>query len=127
MSDETTLLYRPVGKEELAQIADSGWKAFPPRSADQPIFYPMASEEFAQRVAREWSTRDPRCGYVGYVVRYRVKTAFLKRFEFRAVGSKEVEYWVPAKDLATFNANIVGEIECVGEYRDDHGSAGSPG
>src|SRR5688500_12512032 len=36
-----TTLYRPVGPEELALIAASGYREFPPRLPDQPIFYPV--------------------------------------------------------------------------------------
>ena len=38
MSEETTILYRPVGEKELALIAESGYRAFPPRLFWQPIF-----------------------------------------------------------------------------------------
>ena len=38
---KTTTLFRPVGPKELALIEQSGWKAFPPRLPDQPIFYPV--------------------------------------------------------------------------------------
>jgi hypothetical protein len=34
----TTTLYRPVGPKELALIAQSGYREFPPRLPDQPIF-----------------------------------------------------------------------------------------
>jgi len=33
-----TTLYRPVGCEKLALIEAFGWKAFPPRLPEQPIF-----------------------------------------------------------------------------------------
>jgi hypothetical protein len=39
--EEVTILYRPVGPTELALIEASNWKAFPPRLAEQPIFYPV--------------------------------------------------------------------------------------
>jgi hypothetical protein len=32
-------------------------------------------------------------------------------------GRTILEYWIPAEDLAEFNANIVGLIEVVAEYR----------
>jgi hypothetical protein len=35
----TLTLFRPVGPEELALIEASGWREFPPRLPDQPIFY----------------------------------------------------------------------------------------
>jgi hypothetical protein len=33
-------LWRPTGPEELAFVEASGWREWPPRSPDQPIFYP---------------------------------------------------------------------------------------
>lgn len=41
----TITLWRPVGKEELQLIEASGWRAFPPRLPDQPIFYPVLNEQ----------------------------------------------------------------------------------
>lgn len=41
---ETTTLYRPIGPEELALIRDAGFRAFPPRLPEQPIFYPVLTE-----------------------------------------------------------------------------------
>lgn len=37
---KTTTLYRPIGPAELELIADAGFKKFPPRLPEQPIFYP---------------------------------------------------------------------------------------
>ncbi len=48
-------LYRPVGPEELELIKNSGWKAFPPRLPEQPIFYPVVQKEYAVRIARDWN------------------------------------------------------------------------
>lgn len=35
------ILYRPVGVAELRLIARSGFREFPPRLPEQPIFYPV--------------------------------------------------------------------------------------
>jgi hypothetical protein len=35
----------------------------------------------------------------------------------RASGRDHREYWIPAEDLADFNAAIVGRIEVVREFR----------
>ncbi|GAB3171178.1 hypothetical protein GCM10027059_38960 [Myceligenerans halotolerans] len=32
-------MWRPTGPEELALVEASGWRAWPPRLVDQPIFY----------------------------------------------------------------------------------------
>jgi hypothetical protein len=47
MSMQTTILYRPAGPKELALIAASGCRRFPPRLPEQPIFYPVLNEDYA--------------------------------------------------------------------------------
>src|SRR5580698_4883880 len=117
-TDNTTTLYRPVGQKELDLIAASGYASFPPRLDWQPIFYPVLNEEYASFIAREWNTTDAGSGYVGYVLRFDVKTDFLSRYEVHKVGSATaLEYWIPAEELGTFNENIVGKIENIATFR----------
>jgi hypothetical protein len=47
MSDETITLWRPVGPAELRLIEQAEMRAFPPRLPEQPIFYPVTTEECA--------------------------------------------------------------------------------
>ena len=111
MKIETTILYRPVGPRELALIVASGYRAFPPRLPDQPIFYPVLDEEYARQIARDWNVRDSGSGYV---TRFAVQNEFLTRYNVQTVGaSSHRELWVPAGALADFNANIVGLIEVI--------------
>lgn len=115
---EPTTLYRPVGQGELDKIAASGWRRFPPRLQFQPIFYPVVTEEYAAWIAREWNTKDPNSGCVGYVTRFRVRTAYISGFEVHCVGGREsLEYWIPAEQLEEFNDNIVDTIEVIAEFR----------
>jgi hypothetical protein len=118
MSDpETQTLFRPVGRRELELIRGSGWRRFPPRLAGQPIFYPVLTEAYAIRIARDWNTKDPNSGFVGYVVRFAVRDQYICRFETHEVGGRDwVEYWIPAEELETFNDNIVGQIELIHEF-----------
>ena len=116
--NETTILFRPVGQNEMDLIAESGFTAFPPRLEGQPIFYPVLNEEYATFIAREWNTRDATSGFIGYVLRFRVCTAYLAQFDVHKVGSATaLEYWIPADQLATFNQEIVGQIEVVSTFR----------
>lgn len=117
MSEEhTTTLYRPVGDEELRLIVSSGYRAFPPRLPEQPIFYPVLKEEYATQIARDWNTKHS-AGRHGYVTRFRVRSEFLSRYEVQTVGgSVHQELWVPAGELEEFNANIVGPIEVIAEF-----------
>ncbi len=43
--DGLVTLWRPVGPGELELIAASGYRAFPPRLPEQPIFYPVLTDE----------------------------------------------------------------------------------
>lgn len=112
---DTTILFRPVGETELALIRESGYRAFPPRLPEQPIFYPVTNEDYAAQIARDWNTRD---GGIGYVTRFRVRSAFLERYSRRRVGrSMHEEYWIPAEELPGLNAALVGPIEVIAEFR----------
>jgi hypothetical protein len=115
MNKDVTILYRPVGPKELALIQASGFRAFPPRLPEQPIFYPVLTEEYACQIARDWNV--PASG-AGFVTRFAVKRDFLSRYEAQQVGaSVHRELWVPAEDLADLNQNIVGLIEIIAEYK----------
>jgi hypothetical protein len=118
MEENTVTLCRPVGQKEMELIEKAGYREFPPRLPSQPIFYPVLNREDAAQIARDWNTRDPRSGYVGYVTRFRVRAAFLERYPTRTVGgSIHEELWVPAAELPEFNRNIVGTIDVVDEFR----------
>jgi hypothetical protein len=111
---ETVTLYRPVGPKELGLIADSGYREFPPRLPEQPIFYPVLNEEYARQIARDWNVK---ASGSGYVTRFQVSKEFLDRYEVQIVGgSVHQEYWIPAEDLLEFNCNIVGKIEIIVEF-----------
>ena len=120
MLSTTITLYRPIGQRELDLIRESDWTAFPPRLSFQPIFYPVLAEDYAAQIARDWNTRDAASDYVGYVTRFSVNSDFLNRYDVQTVGSREhQEYWVPAENLTEFNANIVGKIEIIAEFRSE--------
>jgi hypothetical protein len=116
---ETIVLYRPVGRQELDLIRESGFEKFPPRLPEQPIFYPVLNEEYAVKIARDWNARynnPPE----GYVTRFRVRLDFISNFDVHTVGAAiHQEYWIPAEELEEFNNNIVGEIEVIGEFKED--------
>jgi hypothetical protein len=50
--DDTKMLYRPVGPEELDLIRQGGFRSFPPRLPEQRIFYPVLTEAYAIKIAR---------------------------------------------------------------------------
>src|SRR5216683_581515 len=115
MTTETIILYRPVGPKELGLIAATGFREFPPRLPDQPIFYPVLNEDYARQIARDWNV--PASG-AGYVVRFALGKNFADRYAVRTVGlSVHKELWIPAEGLAEMNRNIVGLIEVIAEFK----------
>ena len=112
--NDTVTLYRPVGPEELELIRQSGFRSFPPRLPEQPIFYPVLTEAYAVKIARDWNVK---ASGAGYVTRFSVGRSFLERYPVQSVGgSRYQEYWIPAEDLQEFNRDIVGPIEVIAAF-----------
>jgi len=118
--DDAVTLYRPVEPKELELIRQSGFRSFPARLPEQPIFYPVLTEAYAVNIARDWNV--PASG-AGYVTRFSVRRSFLARYAVQdAGGSQHREYWIPTEELARFNENIVGLIEVTAEFRAEGGA-----
>jgi hypothetical protein len=112
---ETVTLWRPVGPAELALMREADMRAFPPRLPEQPIFYPVLTEDYAVKIARDWNVK---ASGAGYVTRFQIRCSFLDRHAVQEAGGRaHQEYWIPAEDLPAFNDAIVGPIEVVAEFR----------
>jgi hypothetical protein len=112
---KTLTLYRPVGPDELKLIEESGFREFPPRLPDQPIFYPVLNEGYAIQIARDWNVK---ASGAGFVTRFEVDAEFAARYPVQVVGGRQhEELWVPAEELAEFNRHLLGTIEVIGEFR----------
>jgi hypothetical protein len=112
---ETVTLYRPTGPKELELLRQSGFKKWPPRLPEQPIFYPVTNERYAREITTRWNVKD---SGVGYVTRFQVRKEFMDRYEIHRVSAAHhTEWWVTAEDLEELNENIVGLIEVIGEYK----------
>ena len=115
VDDEVVTLYRPTGPKELELLRASGFRRWPPRLPEQPIFYPVTNEQYASQIAREWNVKES--GFA-CVTRFFVRKAFMSRYEIQKVGGAiHSEWWIPAEQLEELNDNIVGTIEVIGEYR----------
>lgn len=115
MNTDTVTLYRPTGPKELELVKQSGYRRWPPRLPEQPIFYPVTNEQYAIDIASRWNVKD---SGGGYVTRFEVDAEFMSRYEIQKVGgSHHTEWWVPAEELEELNDKIRGLIEVIGEYR----------
>ena len=93
MSDVQTL-WRPTGPRELALVEEAGWRRWPPRLPDQPIFYPVLNEDYATRIARDWNVK---ASGAGYVTRFDVRTSYLDSYEVQQAGGRfetRLEGWL---------------------------------
>jgi hypothetical protein len=112
---DVVTLWRPVGPLELELIRKADMRAFPPRLPGQPIFYPVLSEDYAVKIARDWNV--PASG-AGFVTRFDVQRSFLEKYAVQqAGGAAHLEYWIPAEEMEEFNRAIVGEITVTAEFR----------
>ena len=115
MNQPTITLFRPAGPEEIALVAASGWRRWPPRLPDQPIFYPVTNEAYAIEIARDWNVKAS--GY-GCVTRFAVQRAFMDAYQIHRVGAAHhTEWWIPADGLESLNDHIVCRIEVIHEFR----------
>ena len=113
-ASETVTLWRPVGPEELDLIEQSDMTAFPPRLPEQPIFYPVLTEDYAVKIARDWNVK---ASGSGFVTRFDVLKAFLDDYEVHEAGGRaHLEYWIPAEEMDAFNAAIIGRIQVTQRF-----------
>jgi hypothetical protein len=112
-----TQLFRPAGLYELRLICESGYTAFPPRLPEQPIFYPVLNQAYAEQIARDWNMQDERSGFMGAVTAFDVDDGYLAQFEAQTVGAAQHrELWVPAERLDEFNQHVIGGIRVLSAF-----------
>jgi len=110
-------LFRPTGLAELKLGADCGWRSWPPRLPDQPIFYPVLTRDYARKIARDWNSVDRFSGFIGFVTEFEIQDAYACKFDIQTVaGRSHQELWVPSEELDDFNGHIVGYIRVVESF-----------
>jgi hypothetical protein len=99
VNEESAALYRPVGPKVLALIEAAGFRAFPPRLPQQPIFYPVLNREYAAQIASTWNVRGSGAGFVR---RFRVRSDYLAKFDVQTVGAAvHAELGFPPRSLTS--------------------------
>ncbi|MEO1106676.1 MAG: ADP-ribosylation/crystallin J1 [Pseudomonadota bacterium] len=113
------ILFRPTGAKELELVNNSNWTAWPPRLPDQPIFYPVTTFDYAEKIARDWNSILPAPDNFGFVTRFEISQEAVQRYPVQDAGGKaHTELWVPAEQLDWFNGQIQNRIDVVACYRD---------
>lgn len=111
------LLFRPTGLKELERVGQAQWRAWPPRLAGQPFFYPVLTRDYARKIARDWNATDEKSAALGFVTEFEVEDAFVSRYPIQnGAGRAHQELWVPAEELEAFNQHIIGQIWVADVY-----------
>jgi hypothetical protein len=72
---------------------------------------------YAQKIARDWNTKDINSGYVGIVTQFGVPDDTTRKYPVHSAGGREhAELWVPAEELEEFNSSLQTLIEVVEVY-----------
>ena len=117
--EDNMILYRPVGTKELELIEKTGYREFPPRLPEQPIFYPVLNEQYATEIASGWNVKY-NDDHKGYVTKFELDDDYCKQFEVHQVGGEHhKELWVSVEQLKEFNEHIIGKINVVSEFAGD--------
>lgn len=81
---------------------------------EQPIFYPVLTEEYAVKIARDWNVK---ASGSGFITRFHVLKSFLDSYDVQEAGGRaHLEYWIPADEMDVFNDAIVGRIEVTKQF-----------
>jgi hypothetical protein len=77
--------FRRNGGAIVAGGASHGAQRFPPgpRLPDRPIFYPVLTEDYAVKIARDWNV--PASG-AGFVTRFQIKRSDIGKYEVQEAG-----------------------------------------
>ncbi len=114
MVEHTVTLYRLIGPTELKLLEQSSYKRWPARLPEQPIFYAVTNEAYAEQITSRWNVKDRG---VGNVTRFEVKRDFIEKYLIQKVGAAiHTEWWIQAEDLEKLNDNIIGTIDVISKF-----------
>lgn len=108
-------------------ILETSSTRFPPRRPEQPIFYPVLNQEYAEQIASQWNATSAQSGYAGFVTAFEIETSYVAHFKAHTVGSSQHrELWIPAEELEDFNQHLVGPIRLLNAYYGDRYAGPTP-
>jgi len=107
-------LYKPLTPAQLAAVIDSGWRCFIPDHPEQKNFYLKLTRNYAELIARMWST--PRFS-AGYVAELNVEDYFINQYKLDSIAYGEHrEYCIPVSELPSLNRHLIGPIDIVSAF-----------
>ena len=112
-------LYRPLSAEEYNAVAEKGFRGFPPRSAEQPLFAALLSQTGAKKIARHMRI-EKQAEHTAYVVSFLVDDAYIRQFPVQQDDEPDFRaLWIPAEDVEILNQHLIGKIRIIERYTVD--------
>jgi len=97
----TLTLWRPTGPSEWDLVVASGFRRWPPRLPERPIFYPVLNEDYAVRIARDWNASRSRGSSGSLGVCPDLVTALpVSRWAFHTLSMRKALAPLPASEIA---------------------------
>ncbi len=121
----TIALYQTLSPAQLAALKAANWRTIEPGREGQHFCHLKLKQRFAEMMARQWEL--PIHG-AGYVARLLLPRAALAGYDLDSVAYEEhLEYCVPVGDLSSLSRELVGQVELVAAFREQHGYSIPPG
>jgi hypothetical protein len=112
-------LYRPLCAEEYHEVESRSFQGFPPRTADQPLFTALLSQEGASQIAKHMRIAKQTEPTV-YVVSFLVDDAYIRQFPIQHNEDRDRRaLWIPAEEIDILNQHLIGGIRVLASYEVD--------
>ena len=113
-------LYRPISADEYAAIKEKEFKGFPHRSAEQPLFTALLSQEGSIQIARRLRVDKQTESDMVYVVGFIAEDAYIRQFPVQHADDPERRaLWIPAEEIDILNQHLIGKIRVLDSFEID--------
>lgn len=121
----TIALYQTLSPEQLSALEHRAWRGIEAGQGGEYFCYLKLQQRYAEMIARQWTV--PVHG-AGYVVRLLLPRAALAAYDLETVAYEEhLEYRVPVCELPDLGGQLVGRVELVSVFREQHSYSVPPG
>ncbi|MFV0478291.1 MAG: hypothetical protein ACK5ME_10705 [Parahaliea sp.] len=118
-------LYIALSPNQLEQVQNSDWRQLVASRSDDSYCYLKQRQRYAEMVAR--MSILPEFG-AAYVLRLLLPLAAMRPFSLETVAYEEhLEYQVPVQALPTLTARLLGQLQLLTAFREQHSFSVRPG
>jgi hypothetical protein len=121
----TLALFVALCPQQLAALIRADWRRIEPGRGGEHFIYLKLNQRYAEMMARQWELPLHGSGYVARIV---LPQNVLSHYDLETVAYDEhLEYRVPVCELEHINAALVGEVQVVAAFLEQHAYSVPPG